>query len=300
MQDLVPIGNKWQIDHFVDHVAKMSNGRLIIQPFMADELVPTEEMHIAVQQGTIEMSRDAGAYCSDIVDIANVEFGLPRAWDGPMAMWTIFIRLGMLELCREAYAEQGIYFASVTAEPPYAMIAAEPIPNLEAIQGMKMRAYGLTASWLDSVGAKTTYVSAPEIYTAFATGTIDACVYGGARDYLGMSFGEVTKYYLYDPYMVNPNTDSILVNMDAWNSLPEDLQDILEVASWERNFWCETDFYLGEYTAVEEMGIEGVYWPAEDIKILDEAALPFWDEEAAKSPRCAEAIQIMKDWQAMQ
>jgi len=267
---------------------------------MSDELVPTEEMHLAVQKGTIEMSRDSGAYCSELVDIANIEFGLPRAWDGPMAMWTIFIRLGMLDLCREGYAEQGIYYASVTAEPPYAMIATEPISSLEDIQGMKMRAYGLTAKWLDSVGAKTTYVSAAEIYTAFATGTIDACVYGGARDYLGMSLGEVTSYYLYDPYMVNPNTDSILVNMDAWNSLPEDLQDILEVASWERNLWCETDFYLGECTAVDEMGLEGVRWSAEDIKVLDDAALPFWDEEAAKSARCAQAIQIMKDWQAMQ
>jgi len=300
MQDLVPAGNKWQIDHFVDHVAKMSGGRLIIAPFMSDELVPTEEMHLAVQKGTIEMSRDSGSYCAELVDIANIEFGLPRAWDGPMAMWTIFMRLGMLDLCREAYAEQGIYYASVTAEPPYAMIATKPISSLEDIQGMKMRAYGLTAKWLDSVGAKTTYISAAEIYTAFATGTIDACVYGGARDYLGMSLGEVTKYYLYDPYMVNPNTDSILVNMDAWNSLPEDLQDILEVASWERNLWCETDFYLGEYTAVDEMGIEGVRWPAEDIAVLNEAALPFWDEEAAKSPRNAQAIQIMKDWQAMQ
>jgi len=266
---------------------------------MGTELMDPEEQHLAVMEGTVEVSRDAGPYCTDIVDIANIEFGLPRAWDGPMALYTIFIRMGMLDLCREAYAEQNIFYLSVTGEPPYAMIAAEPIPNLEAIQGMKMRAYGLTAEWLDSVGAKTTYIPSAEIYTAFATGTIDACVYGGASDYQGMSLGEVCSYYLYDPYMVNPNTDSILVNMDAWNSLPDDLKGILEVASWERNFWVTTDFYLKEYTAIEEMGLEGVYWPAEDVAALTAAAVPFWEEEATKSPRCAKGVEIMKEWLAI-
>ena len=247
MVDLTPEGLMWQSKHFVDRVEKMSNGRLLIDDFSAGELMDPEEQHHAVIEGTVELSRDCGVYCSDVIDIGNIEFGLPRAWDGPMELWTIFIRMGMLELCQEAYAEQGMKYLAVSAEPPYAMISAVPIRNLKDLQGVKTRAYGLTAEWLDSVGAATTYIPSAEIYTAFATGTIDACVYGGASDYLGMSLGEVCSYYIHDPYMVNPNTNSIIVNMDAWNSLPADLQEILEVAAWERFLWVDTDFYYGEY-----------------------------------------------------
>ncbi|RLC60225.1 MAG: hypothetical protein DRI01_10445, partial [Chloroflexi bacterium] len=220
MQDLVSEGLRWQSEHFVNQVKDMSNGRLIIDLFMGGELMDPEEEHHALSQGTIQVVRDSPVYCNDVIDIANIVFGLPRAWTGQMAVFTIFRRMGMLDLAREAWAEYNIRYLANTAEPPYAMIGAKDISSLKAIQGMKMRAYGLTAEWLDSVGAKTTYIPSAEIYTAFATGTIDACVYGGASDYKDMSLGEVCKYYLKDPYMVNPNTDYIGVNMDAWNSLP--------------------------------------------------------------------------------
>lgn len=299
MQDLVAPGLSWQSEHFIANVEQMSNGRLLIDLFMGGELMDPEEQHHALSEGTIQVTRDSPVYCSDVIDIANIVFGLPRAWDGQMALWTIFMRMGMLDLAREAWAEYNIKYLATTAEPPYAMIAAVPIRGLDDLQGVKTRGYGLTAEWLDTVGAKTTYIPSAEIYTAFATGTIDACVYGGASDYLGMSLGEVCSYYVHDPYMVNPNTDYIGANMDAFNELPGDLQQILLLAAWERNLWVATDFYLGEFKYVEEMGLESIRWPAEDIAKLNEAAVPFWDREAAKTPRCGKAVQIMKDWLAL-
>jgi TRAP-type C4-dicarboxylate transport system substrate-binding protein len=89
------------------------------------------------------------------------------------------------------------------------------------------------------------------------------------------------------------------MNMDVWNSLPSDLQAIVEKAAWERVLWCATEFYRGEYIYVNEMGLEGIRWPAEDIATLNAAAVPFWEREAAKSARCADAVQILKDWQAI-
>jgi TRAP-type mannitol/chloroaromatic compound transport system substrate-binding protein len=296
MTDLIPEGLMWQTDHFIDRVEKMSNGRLLIDGFSGGELMDPEEQHLAIMEGTIEISRDCGVYCVDVIDIGHVEFGLPRAWDGPMELWTIFIRMGMLELVKEAYAEQGMKYLAVAAEPPYAMISKVPIRGIDDLKGVKCRGYGLTAEWLDSVGMATTYIPAAEIYTALATGIIDAAVYGGASDYLGMSLHEVADYYVHDPYMVNPNTTNMIVNMDAWNSLPADLQEILEVATWERFLWVDTDFYLGEYKYVEEMGLESIRWPAEDIAELNEAAMPFWDREAERSARCAKGVEIMKEW----
>jgi len=46
---------------------------------------------------------------------------------------------------------------------------------------MKMRTYGLTAEWLDGIGAKTTYIPAAEVYVAFTTGIIDAWSVGGCQ-----------------------------------------------------------------------------------------------------------------------
>jgi TRAP-type mannitol/chloroaromatic compound transport system substrate-binding protein len=296
MTDLIPEGLMWQTDHFIDRIEKMSGGRLLIDGFSGGELMDPEEQHIAIMEGTIEISRDCGVYCTDVIDIGHIEFGLPRAWDGPMDLWTIFIRMGMAELCEEAYAEQGMKWLAIGAEPPYAMISKVPISGIDDIQGVKCRGYGLTAEWLDSVGMATTYIPAAEIYTALATGIIDAAVYGGASDYLGMSLAEVTTYYLHDPYMVNPNTTNMLVNMDAWNALPADLQEIVQVATWERFLWVDTDFFLGEYKYVEEMGLTSVRWSAEDIAELNEAAMPFWDREAAVSPRNAKGVAIMKEW----
>jgi len=275
----------------IDRIETMSGGRMEIDLFMGGELMDGEEAHHALSEGVFEIARDSPSYCADVIDIANIVFGLPRAWDGPMALWTIFLRMGMLEIAKEAWAEYNINYLAVTAEPPYALIMKEPIRTLDEMSGVKMRAYGLTAKYLDSLGARTTYIPASEIYTAFATGTIDAAVYGGASDYLGMSLGEVTGSYLHDPYMVNPNTDYIGVNMDAWNA---------EIAAWERVLWVGTDFYMGEFKYIDEMGLESIRWSAADIAKMNAAAVPFWEAEAAKSPRGAKAVQIMLDWQAMQ
>ena len=67
-----------------------------------------------------------------------------------------------------------------------------------------------------------------EMYTALATGTIDAAHWGGPYNFHVLKIHEVAKYYLMPP-LLGQITNDIFINMDEWNALPPDLQEIVTI-----------------------------------------------------------------------
>ncbi len=92
-------------------------------------------------------------------------------------------------------------------------------------QGQKMRlSGGYQARFAQSMGAGVVSVTAPEQYMALQTGTVDGTA-TSASSYLSFKLYEVA------PYVTGCNWQSsallISINMNAWNSLPADLQKIM-------------------------------------------------------------------------
>ena len=277
---------------FIDHIKEASNGRLVIQLFANEELMPASELHQAISEGTLEAGSSCGAYTNDIVDLAYVEFGLPYAWSNFDEVSVIFEQMGLQDLCREAYAEANIRYNHVLYGPPYTMISAKPIDTLDHMRELKVRAVGMTATFLEKLGIQTTYIPGPEMYLALATGTVDAVVYTSATEYENLGLGEVTDYYLAS-YLTQV-TNNFLINMDAWNSLPDDLKAIVELAGIEAASTERVYYMANEYEAAKRMGVEMVYLSNEDIATLVETGTALWDEVAAESPRNAQAVEILK------
>ena len=83
-----------------------------------------------------------------------------------------------------------------------------------------------------------------DIYTSMQTGVIDATEWVGPYNDLAFGLHQVAKYYYYPGWQEpGPNLEMI-VNQEAWNSLPDDLKAIVENASLAVN----ADL-LAEYTA---------------------------------------------------
>jgi C4-dicarboxylate-binding protein DctP len=79
-------------------------------------------------------------------------------------------------------------------------------------------------SIVNSLGASAVPIPFNELYTALQQGTVDGQENGIALTY-AMGFHEVIKYvtldnHIYDPY-------GVFMNMKAWESLPADLQEIM-------------------------------------------------------------------------
>lgn len=226
-------------------VKKMSNGRLQIKVYGAGELVPALEVFEAVSRGTAEMGHGAAYYWKGKVPAAQffaaVPFGLTaqemNGWlfhGGGMALW------------QELYEPFGLIpIASGNTGVQMAGWFNREINSLADLQGMKMRIPGLGGEVFQRAGGTAVNMPGGEIFTSLQTGVIDATEWVGPYNDLAFGLHQVAKYYYYPGWQEPGTVLEALVNKEAFDSLPEDLQEILLVASQKVN-----NDLLAEYTAL--------------------------------------------------
>ena len=80
------------------------------------------------------------------------------------------------------------------------------------------------SDWLDGMGAVAQYLAFADVYTALGRDILDAAVTGG-NPALDQRWHEVTDYM--NGPLANLNSTIIAINDQVWDSIPDDLQQIL-------------------------------------------------------------------------
>ena len=258
-------------------IRKMSNGRLDIKVYGAGEIVPALEVFEAVSQGAVQMGHGAAYYWKGKIPIAQffttVPFGLTAQ---EMNGW--LFHGGGMELWRELYARYNLVpFAAGNTGVQMAGWFNKEINSLEDIKGMKMRIPGLGGEVFNKAGGTAVNLPGGEIFTSLQTGVIDATEWVGPYNDLAFGLHQVAKYYYYPGWQEPGPTLEAIINKDAYDSLPEDLQEILRAAILTVN-----NDLLAEYTArnnaalrelVDEHGVELRKLPDDVIKALGKISM---------------------------
>jgi len=162
---------------------------------------------------------------------------------------------------------------------------------------MKIRTIGLTAKVFEKVGIPTTYIPGQEIYTGLATGLIDGATWGGAYSQYQLKFYEVAKYFVSN-WLSPGSGECILVNLEEWNSLPDELKLVLEAFGEVKSLRKMMYYYIGEIASLADMvqnqGVTVTTLSDSDIQILTEASQELLDELALEDPYNAEAVDCFK------
>ena len=212
-------------------VEQMSNGQMQITVYGAGEQVPAFGVFDAVSSGSHQMGHSGGYFWKGKVPAAqfftSVPFGLTadeiNAWVN---------RGGGLELWREIYEPFNIYPipAGNTGTQMFGWFNKE-INSLEDVKGLKMRIPGIGGEVLKEAGGIPVTLPGGELFTALQTGVIDATEWVGPYNDLTFGFHQAAKYYYYPGWHEPGPMLELLINMDAWNSLPKHLQVIIETAT---------------------------------------------------------------------
>ena len=212
-------------------VEEMSNGQMQITVYGAGEQVPAFGVFDAVSSGSHQMGHSGGYFWKGKVPAAqfftSVPFGLTadeiNAWVN---------RGGGLELWREIYEPFNIYPipAGNTGTQMFGWFNKE-INSLEDVKGLKMRIPGIGGEVLKEAGGIPVTLPGGELFTALQTGVIDATEWVGPYNDLTFGFHQAAKYYYYPGWHEPGPMLELLINIDAWNSLPKHLQVIIETAT---------------------------------------------------------------------
>lgn len=279
-----------------ERVREASDGSLRIQFFRGGELVNSDQFVDAVARGTIDVAHGVGSYWPGQVGIGTIEAGLPGAWVSADEARDIFANQGLDELISEAYAEQGVKLIGRGYGSDYGLLTREPVTSLEDLKSMRIRATSSIATVLEKFDIPTVFLPGEELYVSLSTGVIDGAVYGGPVEYEQLKLNEVAKHYT-DINLLNPGwIETALINPNTWDKMSDEQRQILttEIDRYleEIHRWLED----GNHQIIDEGTLfEFATLPEEDSRRLAEAALPIWQEEAEKSERNAQAIEILID-----
>ena len=291
---------------FAKSAEKRSKGRIKIQVFADPELVPAEQLFEATQKGTLTMLHAVAAMWGGIVPVGEVEFGLPYAYNLPgepdvyLAGETIrsfFLETKFAELLRKEYAKQGLYWLDVHSYGPLFTMSTKKITTCEDMKGLKFRVEGSWADYYNALGARGTFISGMEAYMGLKLGTIDASQWDVSA-VTGLKWHEVAPYRLLGGQNdVVPG--HILMNMETWNSLTDELKAAMTGAA-EDYFHALNKIYAEELKKVAALVTAGKVINSPIDAACDQkheaAAYKLWEQIGARDPAAAQAIQIIKDW----
>jgi TRAP-type mannitol/chloroaromatic compound transport system substrate-binding protein len=288
-------------NRLAEYITRLSNGRLSIKVYGSNELVPAFEVFDAVQQGTAEMAHSAPYYWKGKAEAAQIFAGIPFGMTAQELHGWIY-HGGGLDLWREVYAPHGIMpFLAASSGPQMGGWFNREINGIEDLKGLKMRIPGLGGEILMRAGGTPTNIPAAELFTALQTGVIDATEWVGPYNDLALGFFRAARYYYYPGWHEPGTALECMVNRQAWDTLPDDLQAIVEVACQAAVMDSLSEFTYENGAAlnrlVREHGVELRRFPDEVLEHLGAISRELMEELSAGDEMFARIYESFRSFQ---
>jgi TRAP-type mannitol/chloroaromatic compound transport system substrate-binding protein len=298
MQSLSPKGSgDWGSNVlFADWMKRITKGQVIITPFGGGELVKAQDIVDGLKNNVIQVGHTFGGYYSGFMPEGAIDAGIPGTFTDPFQVLHVYNHLGVADIMRQAYADQGVFYMGACPYGTIPMWATKPVKTLADFQGLKVRATGLPADLLKSLGAAPTFIPHEESYTALQLGTIHGYS-SGFSAYRDFKHWEIAHNIML-PGLLGQGVTGYGISQKALAELPADLQNIIKESAG--------NFMSLEYTTYSleaEINIRNnaSAWKAQFVQMDDEviAAMQKFgfstlDTYAAKNARCAKMVDIIK------
>lgn len=285
------------IEQLKEDVKTLTDGKLVINQIPPGGMVKSPQTLASTGQGAIDMTVTYGCYHGGDLPVAAASFALPGDPREVWEMYNFYYEDGGLDFLREQYKTRNVYYLAPAVWPGYAMMSTKKVEDLEDIKDLKVRAAGTMAKMLGNLGVGTTFIPFAEIYQAMSRGTIDATISGShAENYL-QNLQEVADYMV-EPDFSSAQTMEILVNLDQWKAMPEEMQVAFETAAQKASLHYTRKFMGMTKTATQEMqeaGCELITLPDSAMQEVREASYETWEEIASEDKATAKFIEMVKE-----
>ncbi len=286
----------------IDALNKAAEGRLIVNHVGQGEIVPNTQEMQGVNDGIIDMGTCPCAWAQSQVPQSSLFSGAVGGLsDAAMDIW--LRHYGGFELMKKAW-EKG--FPNLVMFSPPGSIMGEvwgyskkKLETPEDIKGLRMRCMGDAGEIFNRMGASVVFLPGGEIYEAMSRGVIDWAEWADIRAGWDYGFQELAEYAYFSLTRAPSNRQAMFINKDIWESLPEDLQNLLVV--WAEYFkrvryedYVTSDMeYLSK---LEEFGVKVQRVPESIENALLAEADAFYTEKSENDPLFAEIYKSQQEF----
>lgn len=278
---------------FVDDVEIMSGGRIDIEMFFSSSVVDSVEGFDAAASGILDGEMHGAAYLTG-KNRAFQFLGDPMGgYDDPWQLYEFLYHGGGLDAANKLYNEQGMQFVGWWSGGQESLVSTTPLAGPKDLENWKFRSPpGLETQIFSEMGASPIVMDFTEVFTALETGIIDGADHSSIANNLSAGDYDLTSHTTYPGFHSMP-VDHVTFNLDVWNSLPEDLQRIIEVAAQKLALQTTMTFDIANREAAAQVAEQGVTihdWSTEDRTAFRRAAQAAWDD-FADTPEAKALVQ---------
>ncbi|OUM86833.1 MAG: hypothetical protein BAA01_15495 [Bacillus thermozeamaize] len=290
----------WAAEEYARLVKERTNGRVQIDVFYSNQLVPQNELLDALASGTVDMG-GASAYYGQLVPEIDAIW-LPFWNKGEEHAMHVMRETEVGKIFEKSLEDYGAKVLFYWPTGMYALMTKEPVQSLKDLKGIKMRlAFGIWKQWYEQMGVAPANVAAAEQYEALLRGTIDGVIYP-TYTIETYKFHEVIDY-LTVPGFIDPTLCFTMISKAKWDQLPSDIQQILlEVGREMEQKAAEASKKYTENAIqlAEEKGVKVNRLKPEEFEEFRRSAEVVWEEFAKRNSNTQRIVEILKkdleDW----
>jgi len=282
----------------IDSFNKVAGDRMEIELYFADQLVPTGELFRAMQKGTIDAVQSDDDSMASPTEVTVFGGYFPFASRYSLDVPVLFNQYGLNEIWDAEYSKVGVKHLSAGACDPCHFATKDPINSLADLKGKRVFTFPTAGRFLSQFGVVPVTLPWEDIEVAVQTGELDGIAWSGITEDYTVGWADVTNYFLTNN-ISGAWAGSFFANMDRYNELPADLQELLKLTMDSSHYYRQWWYWGGEAalrvngTKMQLTSIPDAEWAQ-----VETAAMKFWDEIAAESETKAKVVQIFKQYNA--
>ncbi len=285
-------------EQWAKEIEKRTEGRVKIIMYAGETLSKAPQCYDGVVSGISDIGMSAFAYTRGRFPLLEA-LDLPVGYPDGMTATKIANEIAKKYNPEELSEVKVLY---LHGHGPGILASRKPVRTLKEISSLKIRATGLSAKIVSSLGTVPVSMSQGETYEALQKGVVDATLCP-IETLKGWKQGEVINYVV-DTRAVGYTTAMYAVmNKAKWESLPKDIQTIIEEVNTEwiekqGAAWDESD--REGTTFVESLGHEFITLAPEEEEALVKAVQPILAEYVdATEAKGLPGAAVLADIQAM-
>ncbi|WP_227935966.1 TRAP transporter substrate-binding protein [Alkalihalobacillus deserti] len=268
-------------DNVLDEIEKRSDGRVKFERFYNGSLTGPEDTIDAVQNRVADVAFIIPELQSGKVSLSTVTTNpaiYQNVWSVTKALHTLFEEEPAV---KEQWESHGVKKIGLYAAPQYQILSTEDVSSFEDLQGLRTLTTGRSQALLaEGLGMIPVPMVQTQAYEAMSRGTIDSMLFNFSGG-VAVGVDEVINSIWGLP--VSGLTAVIGMNLDVYESLPEDIQNIIEEvqqdfdAKMHHELFVESDEKSAQKYA--EQGVVIHETSEEDLnKVRELAAELVWNE----------------------
>ena len=204
-------------------IEKRTDGRVKITVFFGGTLTPADKCYDGVVRGISDIGFSVLAYTRGkfpLTEVADLPLGMKNGLVASKVINEFYKKFKPKEL-------DEVQVMYLHGHGPGILHSKKAINKLEDVKGIKIRCTGMAAKIAGALGATPVAMPMGETYDALSRGVVDASM-APQEALQGWKWGEVVKFTTECFGASYSSGMFVVMNKDKWNSLPPDVQKIIE------------------------------------------------------------------------